>query len=724
METTVLKRIIHCLVFALIFLNVNSGLLAQNSVSIGTNEINENAVLRLVSPENNQGFLMPKLTSVQRGSMNLGVNDNGMLVYDTDMQLFYYWHGDQWYPLLSNMVQLNLIGGGATSIAGSFPDLIIYTNPNDTSPTNEIQDLYYDGHSLSITGNPSAASIELSGFMDNTDNQQLFLENNVLSISGGNMVNLETTGSDDQKLELSGNSLSIEDGNTVNLSDFMDNTDDQYLMLSGNDLSIINGNTVDLAGFMDNTDNQEISLNNDSLFISGGNSVDLSTVNTDDQLLSLSGNNLSIEDGNLVDLSGFIDNTDNQTLSLNNTNLSISAGNTIDIGTINTDDQVLSFTATELSISGGNTVDLSGLLDDADADTANEIITYGEIIDDELVIAEGDDTTRIDISSLQDSFTGWNINGNEGTSPAYNYIGTSDITDLSIRTGGTERIRINSYDGNVGIGTASPEEKLHVDGSIRANQNIQIGGDGYIDDDSNYGGLGDDWIKFSGLIEMRSAMDNYGIVMRSSNSLNFLNINQVNGYSYFSDSDVSNNYFLRGDGGNVHVRQNLTTGQAITSGNNFNITSGDQFLYSSPQTRYKVLTPADLNRGSINIDADNRIYSYNFTGIGLVPLDLPDGALINNVLVYVYDGDGVPIDNNITARICLQRYSDSQFFTASAAQSTTGSPGRRTFVFNFASPGYNIVSNIYGYFIYLNFSDNADHYFYGARVTYTVQRAD
>ena len=95
MKTTDIKRFIFYAAFLLLFANLSTTLSAQNSVSIGTNEINENAVLRLVSPDNNQGFLMPRLTTIQRESMNLGTNDNGMLVYDTEMRLFYYWHGNQ-----------------------------------------------------------------------------------------------------------------------------------------------------------------------------------------------------------------------------------------------------------------------------------------------------------------------------------------------------------------------------------------------------------------------------------------------------------------------------------------------------------------------------------------------------------------------------------------------------------------------------------------------------
>jgi hypothetical protein len=49
----------------------------------------------------------------------------------------------------------------------------------------------------------------------------------------------------------------------------------------------------------------------------------------------------------------------------------------------------------------------------------------------------------------------WKVNGNAGTNPITNFIGTSDNQDLVIRTNNTEKVRIKSS-GNVGIGTNNP----------------------------------------------------------------------------------------------------------------------------------------------------------------------------------------------------------------------------------------------------------------------------
>lgn len=57
----------------------------------------------------------------------------------------------------------------------------------------------------------------------------------------------------------------------------------------------------------------------------------------------------------------------------------------------------------------------------------------------------------------------WLTIGNSGLSVTHgtNYLGTNDAVDLVLKTNGTERMTISST-GNVGIGTDTPSNKLHV----------------------------------------------------------------------------------------------------------------------------------------------------------------------------------------------------------------------------------------------------------------------
>ena len=117
-----------------------------------------------------------------------------------------------------------------------------------------------------------------------------------------------------------------------------------------------------------------------------------------------------------------------QDLSLSNNILSLSiSNNNVDLSPyVNTDAQTLSLSGNTLSISNGNNVDLSNLT--------------------------GDD---------------WKLIGNSGTNPATNFLGTTDAQDLVLRTNNAEQVRVSAA-GNVGIGSATPAQKLEVVGNVRA----------------------------------------------------------------------------------------------------------------------------------------------------------------------------------------------------------------------------------------------------------------
>lgn len=73
----------------------------------------------------------------------------------------------------------------------------------------------------------------------------------------------------------------------------------------------------------------------------------------------------------------------------------------------------------------------------------------------------------------------WRILGNSGTNAALNFIGTTDPVDFAIRTSNVERMRVLA-NGNVGIGTATPSNRLTV-----------VGGDALLIDAAGTGG----WLK-------------------------------------------------------------------------------------------------------------------------------------------------------------------------------------------------------------------------------------
>lgn len=175
---------------------------------------------------------------------------------------------------------INITSGASTNID-------VADNDNNTS--NEIQDLNRSGNTLTLSSD--ATPVDLTPYLDDTD---------------------------EQRLTLSGTSLSIDRGNSVNLAAFMDDTDDQDLTLNGatHSLSLSGDPTpVNLAPYLDNTDDQNLSLlqtgNTRTISIENGVGVSFSVADNDsdasNELQSLTYNSgtkaLSISTGNSVTIS-------------------------------------------------------------------------------------------------------------------------------------------------------------------------------------------------------------------------------------------------------------------------------------------------------------------------------------------------------------------------------------------------------------------------------------
>lgn len=73
-----------------------AGISNGQNVGIGTNSPDANAVLELQS--NNQGILVPRMSSTNRTNMNpsLSMAQKGLLVFDNDSTKFFYWNGFTW----------------------------------------------------------------------------------------------------------------------------------------------------------------------------------------------------------------------------------------------------------------------------------------------------------------------------------------------------------------------------------------------------------------------------------------------------------------------------------------------------------------------------------------------------------------------------------------------------------------------------------------------------
>ncbi len=231
--------------FLLLLLSVLSGEIYSQEYSAGINTENPNqyAVLHLVAPNGNQGLLLPKLDTNQRTALasSLADSESGLMVFDQEENQIYFWQGTQWISLIqkiskptTNGNEIILENGGSFNVAEGDPVAGQILEWDGThwvpSPPPGVQSLTLSGNILDIS---NGNSVDLSGFLDNTDQQDLSLVGNTLSLTN--------------------------DGSSVDLSGYLDNTDRQDLSLAGNTLSLTNdGTPVDLSGYLDNTDNQTV----------------------------------------------------------------------------------------------------------------------------------------------------------------------------------------------------------------------------------------------------------------------------------------------------------------------------------------------------------------------------------------------------------------------------------------------------------------------------------
>ncbi len=93
----------------------------QNSVGVGTENPNPNAVLHLVSPGQNQGLLIPTMNTAQRTAdsfiQTLSAAESGLLVYDAQENAFYYWMNPEGWVLMASGQVGGDLSGQLTNLA-------------------------------------------------------------------------------------------------------------------------------------------------------------------------------------------------------------------------------------------------------------------------------------------------------------------------------------------------------------------------------------------------------------------------------------------------------------------------------------------------------------------------------------------------------------------------------------------------------------------------------
>ncbi|MFM9909729.1 MAG: tail fiber domain-containing protein [Chitinophagaceae bacterium] len=107
-----MKKILPCIIT---FQFLSTILLAQ-SVGINNNAPHASAILDVQS--STKGFLMPRMTTLQRNA--IASPAAGLKVYDTDTNIFWFYNGTAWLPIAAGNLGWNLTGNTGTNPATHF----------------------------------------------------------------------------------------------------------------------------------------------------------------------------------------------------------------------------------------------------------------------------------------------------------------------------------------------------------------------------------------------------------------------------------------------------------------------------------------------------------------------------------------------------------------------------------------------------------------------------
>ena len=243
--------------------DVDSVVLNGNTLSIYENNVVASVDLSALSDADSDPT--NEIQDLQLNGNNLSITNNGSATI-IDLSAYLDNTDDQNLTgatlLAGNILQIDIENGNSITV-----NLNSLLNDADADPTNEIQDLQLNGNNLSITNNSNATIIDLTTYRDNTDNQ------NLSQTSSGSNVTINIT---------NGNSTTF----SVNDGDF-DPTNEYNTSanLSGTNLNIIDGGgtkTVDLSSLVDHdwykvgTTSPATTIN-DNLYTQGNIGIGLTT---------------------------------------------------------------------------------------------------------------------------------------------------------------------------------------------------------------------------------------------------------------------------------------------------------------------------------------------------------------------------------------------------------------------------------------------------------------
>ncbi|HON52703.1 MAG TPA: hypothetical protein PLS12_05800, partial [Bacteroidales bacterium] len=269
----------------------------QSSVGINTTNPNPNAVLELVSPNNNQGLKIPSLTTAQRTNAafvnNLTAADKGLIVFDSDIASFFYWSGSDWTKISKGEIPTleEILAVSNSAASKKISDLANPENAQDAATKKYIDDsLTVVNQKISIINdsitnfdtkitnlktdvtnldnrvtNTEGAISSLQTNITNLDNRLTTTENNVTTLQT-NVSNLQTNVSNLQT-------------NVTNLDNRVTTTENNISTLQTDVTNLENNVTTLQTDITNLISNPELTLAEDKIFVGNAsgktNAVDM-----------------------------------------------------------------------------------------------------------------------------------------------------------------------------------------------------------------------------------------------------------------------------------------------------------------------------------------------------------------------------------------------------------------------------------------------------------------
>ncbi|MEQ1734451.1 MAG: hypothetical protein ABL940_12315, partial [Bacteroidia bacterium] len=467
---------------------------AQNNVGIGTTTPNPKAILELNA--NDKGLLVPRMDSTQMVALAGNATTNGLLVYNTTKNCFYYWNATTsvWKSMCSTD---GLVSKGDTIVIKFLKTDSIY------STIGRFDTLMVNGISID-----SLIKQVTNSYLSSTKDTVVikFLQTDSVYSTLGKFDSLMVNGLSIDSLikQITMNYLSSTKDTVV--IKFLQ-TDSIYSTLGKFDSLMIHGISIDsliklqTQQYLTNSKDTVVIkyLQTDSLYttivradtsISNYTTINNGAINNvtiDSSTTNYTTINNGVINNLTVDSSVTnVSNTNVSNVNILNVDSSVTNYTTINNAVVNNltvDSSVTNYTTINNAVVNNLTVDSST----TNVSTVNQLTTHtiianyaninNAVIDSaqvNYINASAGNFTNLNIggqsinSLINDSIgsRAWLLTGN--TAPTTNKLGTLNPQDLHIITNNTERISImGGGGGNVGIGQGLPAAKLDVLGDIK-----------------------------------------------------------------------------------------------------------------------------------------------------------------------------------------------------------------------------------------------------------------